>query len=244
VEGITLVEYLPIIDFLDDRIGGAYVLNVGMRQFLISPEAWQRVRSSPRLGLPSPVLGEWMRGRGLEAEPPSGNYFRDEYKFLSTRLLPTAEHLLFGPPEIDRYLELLRPGEGEIDRKLDEYRQLQNTFLLHYKTWHEDNFELLAGIVELIRRRSGARVALLEGAWHPRFVRDVEQKRYRRDIADFAARHDVPHWDLNRDSRLGDAAFFDLAHIGDPRARVRFARVLAGRLAELLGDPAEEDGER
>ena len=230
------------MEYLEDRIGGAYVLNVGIRHFMVTPEYWERIHRNPRIGLPSRSLDDELAQRGLAPARPTGDYFLDQYKFLSSRLLPSVEHLLLGPPTPKRYLDLAHATDEEMDKKLDAYLALQNTFARIYHEYHEENFAVLERIIAGIRSASpGARIVLLEGVWDVRFLAKVKQERYQVAIVEFAERLGVEHWDLSTEVNLDRSAFYSLAHIGDPAARVEFARVMTRRLAELLGSSPEPE---
>lgn len=232
IGGCTLWESASIIDFLDDRVQGVYVVNVSMSKLGWPDSRMEFLSQSPRLGFSTELFDEEVREAGYRPSSRTGIYALDNFKFLLARL-KSLRNIVIGPVKISRYSPTAHVvSEDEWPEHIEEYLP----FLRDYEEHNKARYASLSRLIEHVRANR-SEIALVQAPMNPRMTRaipDELKQRYQQELEAFADDHDVPLWELDAEAHLTEDDFRDRSHINSPEARRRFADALTNRLSQLL----------
>jgi hypothetical protein len=210
---------------------------IGMAPFKLSTtrQALREIHRHPRLAFDSPFLFEEFTRFGLKPPGRTGVYFLDHIEFFAARA-----HAVFrfwrGPivPRRHSFSDDVMPWDDHLwanhEPSMAHYRAL---FPEHV----QDNLDLLARIVKLVRSKADVDIILADVAWSSRggrFLGEAYLQEVDEALARFCSAHGVIRWDLRRMGRVTDEDFYDLSHIRKQAARERICNAMVERLTPLL----------
>jgi len=246
---VTQWEELAIADCLAGRVHGVVLLEVSPYNIATRKKPAANGAYQQRLAFTSNALDEEVRRAGVKVPGRWNNFFLDNWKFLAVR-----QDVLFHPmrPPVDAEAH---PADRLVVWTDKQWQQKWKTIAGWVNTYEKNrdvNFEMYERMIHRLRESGLICVVLLEGVQSPRLDAKIQgspidiriHAQYRQDMRQFAARQNVPYWDLREEANLRAEDFVDYAHITDPQARSRYTQVLAKHVAAIMGQGEPHGEER
>ena len=236
-------QLVQILDQLPETFSGVVLVTVGPSRFAKGREALARELRWPRLGLDSNWLRDEVTRAGLPSQWQTGVYFLDQGRFFAARRRQIVRNAILGGPtyQLHRFNFPGRASEARWEQLLPEFDRRMDQALGEEGALTRS---VLERTIARVRERADVQIALVEATRHPRIVAMYGSRypRYRQEVAEMAARADVPLWQLDAEAGITASDFYDWTHLGSQPARSRYQSVLARRTANLLAAKAQAPG--
>ncbi len=241
---LTFWEILAISEKIADSHSGIMLISMAPKKFARGEK--QISKMFDRLGFKSAALNERLKKDGHDCLPITGNYFVDNFRFLT----PRRKSLLFSVIEKPSSSERPHPGDklnriyrDELDLRLVRlHSRGLKTLLTQFYDECDNNFEMLAESIRLLEASGKTKVVLIEAPFNPLVyltvygdpVYGVVLDDYQQRMQAFAKEMNVEYWQLDREADLQDFEFADNSHLGRFDARERYTRVIAKQIEALM----------
>jgi hypothetical protein len=239
-DGQNMLESLSLVEALPPDFEGVIVL--GVNPFRLGhglAPILNQVRFEYRLGFRSRILLEKSAAAGI---PLVGDisYFWDNHRFFLPRLRYAYKNTKRGAPE-----EFPRPPnrEGGGHASPDAWQWFEEVTDGMSTRWFRQAPEGLLPMTEMfaaLPNRERIEIVLLEGPVsqraRERYYGAEFYAKYFEHMERLAQDHGFEHWTLTKDAAITEGDFYDWGHLNNAEARERFTKVLADRLAPLLGE--------
>ncbi|MBI1371164.1 MAG: hypothetical protein GC159_00140 [Phycisphaera sp.] len=234
--GQTIYDMTAIVDGTIDKIGGAVLINAWAVHIAPPDDLAADIAANPRLGFQSDALDAELKHSGIEPRTRTDVYWLDNQGFYSRRMFEAAMRTFEGPRVRRAHPPRPRLNPQRLEASVTERAGWVADSLDRIESGKED-FDELTDLVDLIHRRSKAKVVLLDAVMSPLLRSRIDADRWAKHVERmkaYAAAHDTVYWDVSGDLGLTDDMFHDDVHINNDTAREAFSEELMRRLADYM----------